>query len=148
MKNFKLDWVLINEIAVGTPPVNQQDIDILQSNKIKSILSLCSIEESSLFYNIGNLFKCERIILPDHKINRETTFLELIETLEIIEKLKKLGPLFINCFASIERSPFVCMAWLINQHNLSAEDALDYLEHMGHAKLGKLREVENETSKS
>jgi len=28
------------------------------------------------------------------------------------------------------------------------EDALNYLKHMGHAKLGKLREVENETSQS
>ena len=124
---FCFDWVLINEIAVGTPPISQYDIEELQSNQIKSILSLCSVEEAKLFMNIEKLFHCERIVLPDHKTNQDTTFSELTETLEIIARLKKDGPVFIHCFASIERSPFICMAWLVKYHNLSAEDALDYL---------------------
>ena len=45
---------------------------------------------------------------------------------EIIES----GPVYIHCLAGIERSPLVCMAWLVKNYNLTPTQALDYLMHV------------------
>ena len=37
------------------------------------------------------------------------------------------GPTFVHCVASIERSPLICMAYLIKKCNLTPIEALDYL---------------------
>mgnify|MGYP001214281408 FL=1 len=60
----------------------------------------------------------------------------------MLSKLKKLisfGPVFVHCIASMERSPMICMAWLIKEHNLSVQEALDYLMNI-HPGTNPLRE--------
>ena len=47
--------------------------------------------------------------------------------MKILTEIKLLGPVFVHCVASVERSPLICMAWLIKMHNLSPKQALDYL---------------------
>ena len=124
---FNVDWVLVDELALGPCPKNQESLDVLSDLKIKVVLSLCSEEECRLPKDIEEKFKCYRYILPDHKYGRCPTEKELLSTLELIRKIKQFGPLFVHCVASIERSPLVSMAWLIKEHNLSAESALEYL---------------------
>ena len=34
---------------------------------------------------------------------------------------------FIHCFASVERSPLICIMYIIYKYKLSIEDALDYV---------------------
>ena len=34
---------------------------------------------------------------------------------------------FIHCFASIERSPLLCIMYIMSTYKLSIEDALDYV---------------------
>ena len=125
--NFVFNWVLINEIAIGTGPKAQEDVFKLERKGIKSILSLCSEEESKPPNNIDNFFKCERIILPDHTYNRIITFEELKSALDILEKLKKYRPTFVHCKASVERSPLICIAWLVEHKDLTIQQSLDYL---------------------
>ena len=124
---FKVDWVLVDELAVGPCPKNQESLDILSDLKIKVVLSLCSDKESRLPKGIEKNFKCYRYILPDHTYGRCPTQKELLSTLDLISEIKQFGPLFVHCVASVERSPLLCMAWLIKEHNLSAESALEYL---------------------
>ena len=40
--NIKLDWILTNEIAIGSAPKTFEDINYLKVNGIHGILSLCS----------------------------------------------------------------------------------------------------------
>ena len=124
---FKVDWVLVDELAVGPCPKNQESLDILYDLKIKVVLSLCSEKESRLPIDIEEQFKCYRYILPDHKSSRSPKLTQLKEALSLIKVNLKYGPIFIHCFAAVERSPLVCMAWLVKECNLSSEQALDYL---------------------
>jgi len=125
--NFKVDWVLNNELAVGRAPTKQSHIEILQLENIVAILSLCSTEEVSPPNNIESYFTCKRLILPDHKSNELLTLEQVNDAIKILTEIKLLGPVFVHCVASIERSPLICMAWLIKMHNLNPKQALDYL---------------------
>ena len=72
-------------------------------------------------------FKCERVILPDHKSGRIPTLNEINNALSVAKELINNGPLYVHCFASMERSPLLCMAWLVKEHKLSPRQSLDYL---------------------
>ena len=44
--NYKFDWVLINELAIGKAPKKSSDLQLIKSKGIISILSLCSVSEA------------------------------------------------------------------------------------------------------
>ena len=124
---FHIDWVLVNELAIGTPPKNKKDLIKLKNEKVKSVLSLCSQEEAILAERINDIFICKRIYLPDHKTGKNIELKELLKALSILEDLIRYGPVFVHCVAAVERSPIVCMGWLVKKHNLSPIQALEYL---------------------
>lgn len=126
-KFFKIDWVIINQLAVGPAPKTQHDLNTLKEKKIISILSLCSEDEAPIPNNMQLEFKCERVILPDHKSGRIPTLNEINNALSVAKELINNGPLYVHCFASMERSPLLCMAWLVKEHKLSPRQSLDYL---------------------
>ena len=41
MKRFKLDWVLVDELAIGRAPVKMSHLDLLHDAGIKAVLSTC-----------------------------------------------------------------------------------------------------------
>ena len=126
-KRFKLDWVLNNELAVGPAPLKESHFEYLTNKNIKSILNLCNEKEAPINENYQSLFNFERFTLTDHKVNKQIEIYEIKEIIKIIESLKSSGAVYIHCFAGVERSPLICMAWLISKHKLSPQRALDYL---------------------
>ena len=126
-KRFKLDWVLSNELAVGPAPLKKSHFEYLANKKIKSILNLCNEKEAPIDETFKSVFNFERYTLPDHKVNKEIEINEINEIIKIIESLKSSGAVYIHCFAGVERSPLICMAWLISKHKLSPQRSLDYL---------------------
>lgn len=126
-KDFRVDWVLNNELAIGRCPINKSDLDKLNTLGIKSILSLCS-EEEIKFKNIKiEGFIHKRFVLPDHKVGKDPTFSEIKIVLDILKDLFSFGPVFIHCVAAMERSPLICMAWLIKNKRLDVFEALNYM---------------------
>ena len=125
--HFTIDWVLQKEIAVGPAPTKSSHIDKLKKENIVSILSLCSKEEVHYLAYIESEFTCRRVFLPDHKFKKPPTIKELNKALDALAEIKSLGPVFVHCVAAVERSPLVCMAWLVKKHNLKPNQALDYL---------------------
>ena len=77
------NWVLKNQIAIGTSPKTKLDIKKLKDEGIKCILSLCSKEESKSSEDIYKYFDCERVVLPDHTYNRKISIEEICLTLDI-----------------------------------------------------------------
>ena len=126
-KRFKLDWVLSNELAVGPAPLKKSHFEYLADKNIKSILNLCNEEEAPINQDFKSIFNFKRFTLPDHKVNKEIEIHEIKEIINIIESLKTSGAVYVHCFAGVERSPLICMAWLISKHKLSPQRALDYL---------------------
>lgn len=124
---FTFDWVLINKLALGPCPLKERHLEIIQRNNIKSILSLCSEVEVSSPISMQRKFTCKRIVLPDHKYQENLSINQINKTLNLLEKLMDDGPVFVHCVASIERSPLICMAWLVRHCNLNPFESLEYL---------------------
>ena len=72
-------------------------------------------------------FICKRIVLPDHKVNRLLELSELEEAIRILEEIYKNKPVFVHCVAAVERSPIICMTWLILKKGLTQKQALQYM---------------------
>ena len=65
-RKFKLDWVLLGEIAIGPAPKKYDDIEKLKLEGIKSVLSLCSKEEVEMPSEIEEDFLSD----PSSKLNK------------------------------------------------------------------------------
>ena len=125
--HIKLDWVLKDELAIGSAPKTFEDINELKINGINGILSLCSNEENPFNIDLKDYFNCRNILLPDHKYKSLLTIDKLNQALENLSILKKHGSVYVHCLAGVERSPLVCMGWLVKNHSLTPTQALDYL---------------------
>ena len=124
---FYVDWVITNRLGLGPKPRKIDHIKILNDFGFKSILSLCSEEEAPLVENCSEYLDFYRSYLPDHKANRNPSENELLMALSIYNKIKNNGPVYVHCVASVERSPLLCLAILIQDKKLKFQDALDYL---------------------
>ena len=127
-QRFRIDWVLVNQLAVGPAPRTQQHLQRLADAGVGSVLSLCSHQEAPPPEGLNTRFACERLVLPDHRSGRPPRLEELRDALGLMEQLHQAhGPVFVHCVAAMERSPLVCMGWLVQQHKLSPTEALDYI---------------------
>ena len=126
-RRFRIDWVLVQELAIGPAPRADRHLDHLESEGIKSVLSVCSEQEAPPPAGLNERFSCKRLVLPDHNAQRLPKLAEIEKSLEILFDLRQQGPVFIHCVAAMERSPLVCLAWLVRYQGLSPQHALDYL---------------------
>ena len=125
--SFRLDWVLINELAIGTAPKKKYHLDLIENEKIISILTLCSKEEANLANDIEKRFNHSRIVLPDHRTGLFPEKDQIKNVLIKLDEFIQKGAVFVHCVAAMERSPLICMAWLITKKNLDLNEALDYM---------------------
>ena len=72
-------------------------------------------------------FVHQHSVLPDHRTGRLPDLVELEAALDALAALLQQGPVFVHCVAAMERSPLVCLAWLVSRHRLTPQQALDYL---------------------
>lgn len=130
---FRIDWVLVDELAIGPAPRATRHLDRLQEQGIKAVLSLCSINEAPTAEGLTECFEHRRVVLPDHRAERLPEPAELQSALAALRELRASGPVFVHCVAAMERSPRVCLAWLVSRHGQSPQAALDYLMqvHLG-----------------
>ena len=129
---FIFNWVLRNKLAVGTSPMNNKDLTLLKKNNVKNILCLCNEDESKWHSELEISFSCHRFILPDSNKKKLPTILEIDNAYKILENLVKNNITFVHCFASIERSPLLCIMFIMNNYNLNLEDSLDYVKRVHH----------------
>ena len=67
---FYFNWVLVNQLAVGSLPKSEDDFNFLINKNIKLILTLCDPQEGEIPFEFKKKFRCESFILPDHKSKR------------------------------------------------------------------------------
>ncbi|MDC3009342.1 dual specificity protein phosphatase family protein [Synechococcus sp. AH-736-G20] len=125
---FRIDWVLVDELAIGPAPRAPRHLDQLADAGIQAVLSLCKHEEAPPPQDLNKRFAHQRLVLPDHRSGRLPQASELQAALQLLERLHQLhGVVYLHCVAAMERSPLVCLAWLVQQHHLTPARALDYL---------------------
>lgn len=124
---FPISWVLVQDLALGPAPVAARHLNRLEAEGITAVLSLCSTEEKAAPEGLEQRFTCRRVVLPDHRSKSSLSIDQLEEALTALAELRSQGPVFVHCVAAIERSPLVCLAWLMREHGLSRQNALDYL---------------------
>ena len=128
MSNFSINWILINEIAISSAPYKDQDFKLIKKYGIASILCLCNYEEYPKINQLNqNRFNQIRKPLPDHRSNKLPEFSQFEDIILEIDKLIKDGPVLIHCLYAVERSPMVCLIWLVIYMKIDFYDALDYL---------------------
>ena len=127
IQSFRIDWVLTNDLAVGPAPREDWHIQRLKAAGIHGVLSLCSLEEVQPPRGFTDQFQCQRIVLPDHRRPEVLTLDQLKSSLLALSELRQQRPVFVHCVAGVERSPLICMAWLVQQQHLNPSEALDYL---------------------
>lgn len=125
--DLNFDWVLIDELAVGALPKNDSHLSFLKNNNIKSIFTLCSKEEGHVPINFQNHFNCINYVLPDHRSKKLPKIEEIKECINILENLLKKGGVYVHCFAGVERSPLICLAYLITNKNIDVQNSLEYM---------------------
>jgi hypothetical protein len=122
-----LDWVLVQELAVGPAPRAERHLERLTEAGVTAVLSLCSEQEAPPPAGLESRFECRRLVLPDHRVERLPELDQLEQALEALAELRAKGPVYVHCVAAMERSPLVCLAWLVRRHGLTPQRALDYL---------------------
>ena len=127
LSRFRLDWVLVQELAVGPAPRAERHLERLTEAGVTAVLSLCSEQEAPPPAGLESRFECRRLVLPDHRVERLPELAQLEQALEALAELRAKGPVYVHCVAAMERSPLVCLAWLVRRHGLTSQRALDYL---------------------
>ena len=126
-QRFRVDWVLVDELAIGPAPIAERHLQRLDEAGIRAVFSLCAEHEAPPPAHLHSRFECDRLVLPDHRSNKAPEPLQILNALERLKALKVVGPVFVHCVAAMERSPLICLAWLVREHHMAPQAALDYL---------------------
>lgn len=127
---FRLSWVLRHQLALGPAPSRLEHLELLRDQGCKAVLSLCPASEQIQLEGLQQQFAWSRIALPDHRCSEPLTQELLESALQTLEQLQRAGPVFVHCLAGRERSPLVCMAWLMRVRGLSRQQALEYVSQV------------------
>jgi hypothetical protein len=124
---FHFDWILADALAVGPAPRADRHLQRLADAGIRAVLSLCSIAEAPPPIEMEHNFSCRRLVLPDHRSAEPMTIGQLQQAISLLSELQSAGSVYVHCVAGVERSPMVCMAWLVVHHGQPPQRALDYV---------------------
>jgi len=125
---FRPSWVLRGQLALGPAPLYVHHLQSLEADGVVSVLSLCSEEEAPPPFGLTHCFHFRRCVLPDHKDHRAPYSSEIQLAFDTLIQLVDYGSVYVHCQAGVERSPLLCMAWLMFNRGLSLIDSLDYLK--------------------
>ena len=124
---LRCSWVLRDVLMLGPAPRSAAHLAQLKQAGITAVLSLCSEAEAPPPPGLEQTFLAARLVLPDHRAPEPMQLAQLEAALARLAQCLSHGPVYVHCVAAMERSPLLCMAWLIRHHRLSRLEALDYL---------------------
>ena len=127
---FNINWVLFNKLAISRYPKTQEEVNLIKKLGIKNILQLCSEDEFECVTDIKKYFNHSIFFLPDHRSPKELKKYDLKKTLEILTNFIMQGPTLVHCLAGKERSPLVCLTYLVKEEKINFDSALEYISEV------------------
>lgn len=124
---FRISWVLVDTLALGPAPLAERHLQRLEAEQIKSVFSLCGEDEVPPPAGLNQRFRFERFVLPDHRSSQILELHQLQAAIRHLDLLSQYGPVYVHCVAAMERSPLLCIAWLVKRQGLTPTEALDYI---------------------
>ncbi len=128
-RSSKLNWILMNQLAVGPIPLSKERQDLLIDSGIRSILTVCSESDGKLPEDLLAKVRWHRVALPDSHSSERMTETQLAEAITVAQELlQDTAPLYIHCVAGMERSPSVCVAYLCKYKGMQLWEALNWVK--------------------
>ncbi|MEB3332469.1 MAG: phosphatase [Synechococcaceae cyanobacterium] len=121
-------WILTGELAIGPMPRSAGHWTRLQEAGFRSRFSCCYPAESISEPADPADWISRSVALPDHRQQEELSAERLLDALNQAQQLiEQAAPLYLHCFACIERSPLVAVGLAARQRRLPLFDALDWV---------------------
>ena len=127
---LRATWVLKNKLLLGSVPKTFEDIDFLKKKAISGILNLSNECDPEIEKLLRQDFAYRKFFLPDHRDGRDPTLMEIDSVLKALEEIYNNKIVYIHCSHGIERSPLICIAWLVKEKKMSIENAAYYLNNI------------------
>ena len=124
---LRASWVLKNKLLVGSVPKTLEDINYLKKNSVSAILNLSDECNADIEKLIRHNFEYTKKFLPDHRDGRDPTFLEIDSVLNALKEISMNKIVYIHCSHGVERSPLICIAWLVKEKRMSIDNATYYM---------------------
>ena len=140
------NWILVNKLAIGTPVSSEDDIQLIKTKGILSVLDLRNNDDFKLINQneyIQNLsdYKYKNVPLPDHKTGRLAESFEIQKAVNVLDLLFTEGPVFMHCHAAMERAPLISIAFLHLKRGLSIIQSCDYVKQQNQITNVNLRQL-------
>lgn len=116
-------WLRTHKLAIGPMPQTRADWSQLQHRGVRSIFSCCHPDEGP--WHPPPEWRQLCFTLPDHR-HPEAMTRELLEAAlnAALEIYREDPPLYLHCWAGMERSPLLAVGLLCRTENLELFDAL------------------------
>jgi len=118
-------WLRTRRLAVGGFPQQAEQWQALEAAGIGQVFSCCDPSEGA--WTPPGHWRSERLTLPDHRSKTVVTASELEEALNRLQTMlaaEGAPPLYLHCWAGMERSPLLAVGLLCRLENLPFFDAL------------------------
>ena len=125
--------VILNNLFVGSCPINESDVKQLYDNNVTAILNL-QTDEDFIFWEVNweeleeayKKFNLQLYRYPIRDFDVEDLKRKLNIGVELLGEMLKDNTVNLHCSAGINRSPTVAIKYLIKKRNLRIEEAVDY----------------------
>ncbi|MBW4549834.1 MAG: dual specificity protein phosphatase family protein [Aphanocapsa sp. GSE-SYN-MK-11-07L] len=125
----RFSWILPQELAVGSFPDATSSVGKLRRMNITAVLCLNQETESSVPAEVYHQFLWERVAIPDGNTGGIPDLAHFAQALEILTRWRNKGhTVYVHCLAGVGRSPSVCAAYLVHQHNMPLDEAIQFVK--------------------
>jgi hypothetical protein len=123
-------WLRTRRLALGGFPSQPEHWQALEAAGIRQVFSCCDPAEAS--WEPPGHWNSSQLTLPDHRCSTPPTAAQLHQALEQLEGMltSDQRPLYLHCWAGMERSPLLAVGLLCRMESFPFFDALSQVRSL------------------